>query len=107
MKNKDLCDYDPRCIMSSGLVFDDIIMGKIKRNELPNHHAETDGVFTHIVSNIIYMYTESLQDFSGRKELTSVWKCHVNISVEKRMKLKILGPTYLKMTLQEVIWMKW
>ena len=37
MKNKDLCDYDPRCIMSSGLMFDVIIMGKISKNELPHH----------------------------------------------------------------------
>ena len=31
MKDKDICDYDPRCIMSSGLMFDDIIMDHIKR----------------------------------------------------------------------------
>ena len=53
MKQKDLCDYDPRCILSSGFMFYDRIMGAIKRNELPHHHAETDCVFTHIVSNII------------------------------------------------------
>ena len=46
IKNKDPCDYDPRCIMSSGLMFDDIIMGTIKRNELPHHTEETDFVFT-------------------------------------------------------------
>ena len=32
MKQKYLCDYDPRCIMSSGFMFDDIIMVTIKRN---------------------------------------------------------------------------
>ena len=32
MKQKDLCDYDPRCIMSIGLMFDDIIIGKIRKN---------------------------------------------------------------------------
>ena len=61
MKQKDLCDYDPRCIMSSGLMFDDIIMGTIKRNEFPHPTAETDCVFTQIDFNI-----------TGRKELTSV-----------------------------------
>ena len=25
MKNKDICDYDPICIMSSGFMFDDIV----------------------------------------------------------------------------------
>ena len=67
MKHKDLCDYDPRCIMSSGLMFDDIIMGTIKRNVLSNHTAETDFVFTQIYSNIIYVYRGSLQDFYSNK----------------------------------------
>ena len=31
MKQKDISDYDPRCIMSSGLMLDDIIIGTIKR----------------------------------------------------------------------------
>ena len=35
MKQKDLCDYYPRCIMYSGLIFDDIIMGIIRKNEFP------------------------------------------------------------------------
>ena len=29
IKQKDICDYDPRCIMSSGLMFDEIIIGTI------------------------------------------------------------------------------
>ena len=35
MKNKDLCDHDPRCIMSCGLMVDDTITDHIKR---ANHH---------------------------------------------------------------------
>ena len=72
MKDKDLCDYDTRCIMSSGLMFDKIIMGTIKRNVLSHHTAKTDCFFTQIVSHIIYIYRGSLQYFSGKKELTSV-----------------------------------
>ena len=45
-KNKDLCDYDPRCIMSSGLMFGDIIMGIIRKNEFPHPTAETDFFYT-------------------------------------------------------------
>ena len=33
MKNEDLCDNDPRCIMSCGLMVDDIIMDHIKRTQ--------------------------------------------------------------------------
>ena len=68
MKNKDICDYDPRCIMSSGLMFDDIIMDNIKRIVSSHPHtAEHDCVFTHIVSHIIYIYRGSLQDFYWKK----------------------------------------
>ena len=63
MKQKNLCDYDPRCIMYIGLMFDDIIMGTIKRYKLTYLTAETDCVFTQIDSNIMYMYRGSLQDF--------------------------------------------
>ena len=72
MKQKDLCYYYPRCIMSSGLMFNDIIMGTIKINEFPHPTAEKDCVFKQIDSNIIYMYRGSLQNFTGRKEVTSV-----------------------------------
>ena len=65
MKQKDICDYNPRCIMSSGLMFDEIIMVKIRKNEFPTE--EKDFVFTQIDNNIIYIYMESLQDFYWRK----------------------------------------
>ena len=74
MKNKDICDYDPRCIMSSGLMFDDIIMDNIKRNVSSHSNtAENDCVFTQIVSHIIYIYTGGhYKIFTGRKELMRV-----------------------------------
>ena len=53
--------------VSSGLMFDDIIMGTIKRIVLSHHNAETDCFFTHIVSHIIYTYMGSLQYFYWRK----------------------------------------
>ena len=67
MKNKDICDYDPRCIISIGLMFDDIKMVTIKINVLSHHTAETDCVFTHIFSHIIYIFRGSLQDFYWKK----------------------------------------
>ena len=67
MKQKDLCEYDPRFIVSSGLMFDDIIMGTIRKNQFPHPAAETDFVFTQIDSNIIYMYRVSLQEFYRKK----------------------------------------
>ena len=64
MKNEDIFDYDPRCIMFSGLMFDEIIMNHIKRIESSHNHTEEhDCVFTHIFDDIIYIYRGSIQDF--------------------------------------------
>ena len=46
LKQKDICDYDPRCIMSRGLMFDDIIMNIIRNNKLAHHIEENDFLFT-------------------------------------------------------------
>ena len=47
MKNEDICDNDPRCIMSSGLMVDDIIMDHIKRTQSSHNYTEEhDCVFT-------------------------------------------------------------
>ena len=32
-KQKDICGYDPRCMMSSGLMFDDIITNIIRNKK--------------------------------------------------------------------------
>ena len=72
MKQKYLCDYDPRCIMSSGLMFGYISMGIIRNNEFPHPSEVNDYIFTHIENNIIYMHKGSLQYFYWKKELTSV-----------------------------------
>ena len=53
--------------MSSGLIFDDIIMGTIKINILSHHTAENDYFFTQIVSHIIDIYRGSVQYFYWRK----------------------------------------
>ena len=57
MKNKDLCDHDPRCIMSCGLMFDDIIMDYMKRAQSSKRIKQGyDFVFTHMDTDIIYIY---------------------------------------------------
>ena len=68
MKNKDIFDYDPRSIISSGLMFDEIIMDHIKIIESShNHTEENDCFFTHNVFDMIYIYRGSLQDFYRKK----------------------------------------
>ena len=67
MKQKDICDYDTRCIMSIGLIIDDITMDILSNNELPHPTKENDCIFTKIENNIIYIYKGSLQDFYWKK----------------------------------------
>ena len=56
MKNKDIRDNDPRCIISSGLMVDDIIMDHIKRNQSSHQYTEEhDCVFTQIDTDMIYI----------------------------------------------------
>ena len=56
MKNKDLCDHDPRCIMSCGLMFDDIIMDYIKRTQSSKKFKHGyDLVFTQMDTDMIYI----------------------------------------------------
>ena len=68
-EKKDICDYDLRCIMSSGLMVDDIIMDHIKIIQSSHNYTEEhDCVFTHIDTDMIYIYRGSLQDLCWKKE---------------------------------------
>ena len=68
MKNKDICDNYPRCIVSSGLMVDVIIMDHIKRSQSSQKYTEEhDYVFTQMDTNMIYIYRGSLQDLHWKK----------------------------------------
>ena len=56
MKNKDLCDNDPRFIISCGLMVDDIIMDHKKRTQSSQEYKKGhDCVFTQMDTDIIYI----------------------------------------------------
>ena len=68
MKNKDICYYDPRCIMSSALMVDDIIMDNIKIIQSSHTYTEEyDCVFTQIDTDMIYINRGSLQYLHWKK----------------------------------------
>ena len=56
LKQKDTCDYDPICNMSSGLMFYYIIMNIIRNKNLAHPIEENECLFTQIENHIIYMY---------------------------------------------------
>ena len=68
MRNRDICAYDPRCILSSGLMVDDIIMDHIKIIQSSHKSTEEhDFVFTQIDTDMIYIYRGSLQYLHWKK----------------------------------------
>ena len=58
LKQKDKWDYNPICMMSSGLMFDDIIMNMIRNKVLEYHVAVVDSYLTKMENTIIYMCME-------------------------------------------------
>ena len=69
IKQKDICDYDPRCIMYSGLMYDEIIMNRIRNNKFPHPTEYTDCIFRYIENNIIYMYRGHINMFTEKSNL--------------------------------------
>ena len=64
---QDICEYNPRCLMSCGLVLDYIKMN-LFRNKAVNQHVEVvDSNFTKTEDKDIFLYRGSLQDFSWKK----------------------------------------
>ena len=55
MKQKDLRKYDPICIMSSGFMFDEIVIDIIRNKKLGLYNEENDCLFIQIEDNIICM----------------------------------------------------
>ena len=83
LKQKDICDYNLRCLMSSVLVFYDIIMNII-RNKILECHKEEVYFFTNIENKTIYMYRGSIQDFHRKKvtyEYLDVPCVHFNVKI--------------------------
>ena len=67
LKKKDIYDYNPRCFVSSGLMFDEIIMKMIRNKALEYHKEGFDNCFTNIENKKVYMYRGSLQYFYWKK----------------------------------------
>ena len=73
MRNKDLCDHDPKCIMSCGLMVDGIIMDHIKITQSSQGYTkEHDCVFIQMDTDNIYIYRGHSKIYIGKRELMSV-----------------------------------
>ena len=70
LKKKHLCDYNPRFIMSSGLMSDEIIMNIIRSNKLECHDEEDDCFFTNIGKIAFICIGGDFKTFTGIKAHT-------------------------------------
>ena len=87
-KQKYISDYYPRCLISSGLMFDEIIISIIIKKALECHLEGVDSYFTKIEKNRTYMYRGSLQFFywkKGTPESLDVACIHFNV---ERIKMR-------------------
>ena len=105
MKYKDICYHDPRFIKPSGLMFDDIIMDIIRNNKLGLQ-----------LKKMLVFYTDWKQYQLYVQGVTSIFLLEKrNLQVSRssmctfpffKLIWNIIWPTYLKVTLQVVIWVK-
>ena len=63
VKYNDICGYNTRCIMSSGLIFYDIIIDILSNKALEYIVEVFHSYFTKTENNKIYMYKGSLKYF--------------------------------------------
>ena len=63
IKQEDICDYNPQCFMSSGLILDDIIMNLFIDITKQTTDSVKKDLFSKIQDDTIYLYKVSLQDY--------------------------------------------
>ena len=82
--------------MSSGFVFDDIIMNIIRNNKLVHPTEENDCIFTQNYNNILYMYRGSLRYFYRKKVTYECLEVLCVISIKKIIDMKQYSTHILK-----------
>ena len=68
IKQEDICDYNPRYFMSSGLKLDDIIMNLFTDIKKQTTDSVKKDLFSKIQDDTIYLYKGYLQDYSWKNE---------------------------------------
>ena len=66
IKQDDICDYNPLCFMSSGMMLDDIIMNIFTQSTKNTTKADQEHLFSRSKDDAIQMYKGSMQDFTWK-----------------------------------------
>ena len=74
IKQEDICDYNPRCFMSSGLMIDNTIMNLFKYSTKQTMDSVKKDIFSKIQDDTIYLEKGYLQDYSKKKRISDTKK---------------------------------
>ena len=92
----DICDYNPKCLMPSGLMFHDIITNKF-RNKSENQHLEVvDSYFTKTEDKHVSCTEGHFKMFIGRKLLMKVLMFYVHFTMSLGVPTKIWVIFYIR-----------
>ena len=69
IKQEDICDYNPLCFMSSGLMIDDIIMNLFTDGTEKTMDSVQKHLFFKIQDDTIHLTKGYLQDFTRRRKM--------------------------------------
>ena len=68
IKQDNICDYNPLCFMSSGLMLDDIIVNLFTDGKEQTTDSYYNYLFSKIQDDTIHLYKGSLQDFTWKRK---------------------------------------
>ena len=69
IKQDDICDYNPLCFMSIGMMLDDIIMNIFTQSTKETTAAHQEHLFSRFKDDAIQFYKRSMQDFTWKKTI--------------------------------------
>ena len=97
IKQDDICDYNPLCFMSSGLMLDNIIMNIFTESTKKSNTSHQEHFFR-FQNDTIHLYKRSMQDFTWKRENADTkitLRSHHYIEIEKLVKY-ISGVLYIE-----------
>ena len=101
IKQEDICDYNPLCFISGGLMLDNIIMNLFKGSTKQTTDSVKKGLFSNIQDDTIYLYKGSLQDYSWKKLIAHTKKTLRSHHFIEKQKLRIYLSGILSIDIDE------
>ena len=89
IKQDDICDYNPLCFMSSGMMLDDIIMNIFTQSTKKSTAAHQEHFFSRFKDDAIQLYKGYMQDFTWKTTIADTkrtLRSHHYIGIEKLRK---------------------